>query len=83
MNENAFRKLGKLIIVSIIEIGIIVLLSTLIPNIDVPNYLQWVIYSAVTVAVCAFIVGGITLIFYKPEFKQLLGYVNKLILKRK
>ena len=81
MHENALGKLGKLMGVSLLEIGMIVFASRLLPEAGLSDYLGWMIYSALVVTGCALIAGGFTLVFYRAEFRQMLAYAKKLIRK--
>lgn len=69
--------------ITTIEVLIIVLLTKMLPNIEMISYINWIKYALLVVAESIIVVLPINLIAYKEDAKGLWNIVKKNLIKRK
>lgn len=72
----------KNLFISVVEAILIILITNTL-NLNIPNtYFEWIINGVIVSMIAIFIIGIVTIIFYRDEFKYLIEKI-KSVLKRK
>lgn len=74
LKKEVFR-----IVISTIEIGLIILFASFIPEVSSSSYMRWILSSCLVGIGCSAIVGFVSLIFYRTECRELFSFVKRLI----
>ena len=69
------------IFVSAVEIGLIVLFSSMIPELSSAGYLSWAFSSFLVAIGCSLIAVIISLIFYRRECRELFAFMKHLLMR--
>ncbi len=68
--------------VSVLEVALIFGLSRIIPEVTDSGYAGWILQSCLVGVACALIVTGVSMIFFRPQMKEMKHFVKR-VLKRK
>ena len=75
--KQSFSKTYKIILVSLVQMVVIFLIHLLIGNINVNNYLNWILLAVVVCTIITLFVLTINAMIFKEQFKKILNLIKK------
>lgn len=82
LDRSAWYTFKRLIVITV-EVLIIALLVWLIPNIEVTNYLTWILQAIIVAVISSIVVVTINCVIYKENVKNVIGIIKNLLHRRK
>ena len=73
----------KRLIVITVEVLIIAVIVWLIPNVEVTNYLTWVLQAIIVAVISSIVVVTINCVIYKENVKNVIGIIKNILHRRK
>lgn len=73
----------KRLLVITAEVLIIAVIVWLIPNVEVTNYLAWILQAIIVTAISAIVVLTINCVIYKENVKNVIGIIKNILHRRK
>lgn len=70
------------IVVSVFEIGLIVIFANVIPEVSAYDYVSWILGSCLVGIGCTVIVGAISILFYREECHELFSFFKRIVSHR-
>lgn len=80
--KKGLRKEVKRFGISALEVGLILVIAALIPEISSTSYVSWVFQSFLIGVVCSLVVGVVSFLFYKKECLELVSFIKHLLRKK-
>ena len=77
-----FKKCLKHISLIVIEFGLVILLSKLLPTMASVSYVSWIIYAVMIFSLAATVVLIINYFAFKNEFRELIKTLKRTFFKR-
>ena len=75
--KQSFSKTYKIILVSLVQMVVIFLIHLLIGNINVNNYLDWILLAVVACSIITLFVLTINAMIFKEQFKKIFNLIKK------
>lgn len=82
LNRSTLYTFKRLLIIAI-EVTLVVIISNIIPSINVVNYMTWAMQAVIIAVIASIVVIAINCLVYKEDVKGLVDMIKRIIFRKK